>query len=121
MDVFQLRDQVVGNYDKYVQSFLRIADPGIKAYVEDELAKGRLWPDPLVQLNPSYESGGTIDELASLGALHAECRRIFRRGKDEGSDGVPLLLREHQRRALEVAKTGASYVLTTGNGSGKSL
>jgi hypothetical protein len=51
MDVFQLRDQVIGDYDRYVRSFLRIADPGVKAYVEAEMAKGRLWPDPLVQLN----------------------------------------------------------------------
>jgi hypothetical protein len=53
MDVFQLRDQVIGDYDRYVQSFLRIADPGIKAYIAAELAKGRLRPDPLFQLNPS--------------------------------------------------------------------
>lgn len=57
MDGFQLRDQVIGDYDRYVQSFLRIADPGIKAHVEAELAKGRLWPDRLVQLNPSYRRG----------------------------------------------------------------
>ncbi len=61
MDVFRLREQVISDYAAYVRSFLRIADPGIKGYVEEKLAEGRLWPDPLVQLNPSFESGGTID------------------------------------------------------------
>ena len=32
MDVFQLRDQVVGNYANYVRSFLKISDPNIKAF-----------------------------------------------------------------------------------------
>ncbi len=37
MDVFQLRDQVIDDYSAYVQSFLPIRDPHIKACLEDEL------------------------------------------------------------------------------------
>ncbi|MGW3730004.1 DEAD/DEAH box helicase, partial [Streptomyces sp. NPDC000851] len=36
-------------------------------------------------------------------------------------DGRPLTLHQHQREAIDAAKSGASYVLTTGTGSGKSL
>lgn len=121
MDVFQLRDKVVADYATYVQSFLRIGDPGIKRFVEKQLAEGRLWPEPLVQLNPSFAAGGTIDDLVGHALLHPECSKIFRRGKSDTSDGAALLLHKHQWNALETAKTGASYVLTTGTGSGKSL
>lgn len=121
MDVFQLRDQVVADYEAYVRSFLRIANPEIKRYVEDELGKGRLWPEPLVQLNPSFEPGSTIDDLVGDGLLHPECRNVFRRSKDRSVDGEPLRLHRHQQEAVGAATTGASYVLTTGTGSGKSL
>ncbi len=40
MDVFRLRDEVVDGYADYVHSFLTIADPHIKGYVEDRLAGG---------------------------------------------------------------------------------
>lgn len=121
MDVFDLRDHVIGDYASYVRSFVRIRDPQIRTFVDAELESGVLWPSPLVQLNPAYAPGGSIDELVSEGLLHPECGRIFRRSKDTNPVGEPLLLYAHQRRAIEVARTGRSYVLTTGTGSGKSL
>jgi hypothetical protein len=76
MSVFELRGKVIGDYRSYVTSFMKIRDPRIRVFVDDELQSGALWPDPLIQLNPSYDSGGTIDELVGSGQLHTECERI---------------------------------------------
>lgn len=63
-----------------------------------------------------------MDALVAEGVLHAECARIFRVGKTlNGSQGRSLQLHKHQDEAIRIAASGASYVLTTGTGSGKSL
>ena len=124
MDVFSLRDNVVDQFARYVRGFHRIADPDTRAFVDGFLGSGSLWPEPLIQLNPSFELGPTVDELAANGTLHPECANIFRLGKQPGiptEHGDPLRLYRHQAEAIDVARTGASYVLTTGTGSGKSL
>lgn len=122
MDVFALRNALVGDYADYVRSFIAIRDPRIRAQVDQELDAGRLWPDPLIQLNPGFEPGGSIDDLVDEGLLHAECRRIFQREKGSpGGGGKPLRLHRHQVEAIRAASTRKSYVLTTGTGSGKSL
>ena len=121
MNVFELRDRLISDYRAYVESFLQIRDPRIKAYVEGSFSSGVLWPDPLLQMNPAFESGGTIDELIAQGMLHAESQRIFRLKHDQWDQGAPLSLHRHQAEAVRIARTGANYVLTTGTGSGKSL
>jgi len=120
MNVFELRDTVVREYSSYISSFLRIKDRRIDTFVNDQLSSGYLWPDPLVQLNPSFESAGTVEDLVAQGLLTPECSRIFRRDKKQGP-GTSLRLHRHQQDAIEVARGGGSYVLTTGTGSGKSL
>jgi ATP-dependent helicase YprA (DUF1998 family)/very-short-patch-repair endonuclease len=122
MDVFDLRSRLVGDYASYTRSFIKIRDARIQERVENELNAGAFWPEPLLQLNPTFLPGGTVDDLTNSGALHPECARIFRIDKsDTDHTGQPLLLHTHQREAILKAKEGKSYVLTSGTGSGKSL
>lgn len=125
MDVFALRDRLVADYEEFTRSFITVRDERIGEVVDRELTEGLLWPESLIQLNPSFAPGATIDELADEAVLHDANRAIFRRNKTEGADGgagsTPLRLHRHQEDAIRVAATGANYVLTTGTGSGKSL
>lgn len=63
MNVFNLRDRVVQDYESFVRSFLAIKDIRIDELVSDELSKGYLWPDPLIQLNPCFEPGESFKDL----------------------------------------------------------
>lgn len=111
LDVFQLRHEVISDYRRYIESFLRIRDPKVEQFVHQELERGQLWTDPLVQLNPFYKQGATIHELIQRGVLHSDCERFF----------PGYRFRYHQEQAFLSAQRQEPYVLTTGTGSGKSM
>jgi len=121
MNIFEFRNQLIENYQKYVRSFIEIRDERIRKEVERNWQEGFLWPDPLIQLNPSFEPGESIEELVNQQVLHQKCGQIFRIKKDVNDLGKTLRLHKHQSEAIKIAQTGANYVLTTGTGSGKSL
>src|SRR5438876_6142743 len=123
MDVFELRNRLVEDYASYTRSFIKISDERIRERVDAALNDGALWPEPLLQLNPTFLPGGTIEALVSEGVLHTECSKIFRIEKSETDHtGKPLILHMHQREAIiKATKERKSYVLTSGTGSGKSL
>jgi ATP-dependent helicase YprA (DUF1998 family)/very-short-patch-repair endonuclease len=123
MDVFAVRNRLIDDYSDYVRSFIQIRDSGVRNQVLDALDSGLLWPEPLIQLNPAFEAGDSIDDLVEAGILHDECGRIFRKDKERGSNnsGKALRLYKHQSDAIRCAAAGHNYVLTTGTASGKSL
>ncbi|MHB1462505.1 MAG: DEAD/DEAH box helicase [Armatimonadota bacterium] len=121
MDVFDLRNKLISDYESYVRSFVTIRTESIKEYVDSCLQSGLLWPEPLIQMNPSFEPGDTIDSLVEQGILHEKCKSVFRIKNNEQDAGLPLRLHRHQSEAVRVARNGDNYVLTTGTGSGKSL
>lgn len=121
MDVFKIRDRLIHEYREYVGGFVAVKQEDAHKYVEEYFGSGRLWPEPLVQLNPAFEAGRWVDELVKLGALHPECETIFKRRDYPGDLGHRIRLHQHQDEGIQAAATGKSYVLTTGTGSGKSL
>ena len=115
LDVFALRDSVVDEYKRFATSFTTIHAPDIREQVEDIYAGNRYWPEPLIQINPSYRRSTDIGTLVADGVLDPGCADIFR------ANGEPLSLYEHQEQAIALAAEGESFVVTTGTGSGKSL
>lgn len=112
MDVFALRDQVVKEYRQYFESFINILDDRVRGFVQECLDAGEMWPDAVLQLNPAYEAGCTLEELAAQGVITPETARFF---------GPDLRLYRHQEEALTLARRGEPYIVSTGTGSGKSL
>lgn len=115
LDIFNLRNEVVSDYRRYIESFLKIREPRVDQFVHQELEKGQLWTDPLLQLNPFYKSGSTVTQLVQQGVLHPDCTQYF------SKDGNPFQFRYHQEQAFLAAQRQEHYVLTTGTGSGKSM
>ncbi|MGI5132970.1 protein kinase domain-containing protein [Pseudonocardia sp. CA-107938] len=124
MDLFEVHRQLIADYRSFTVAGTVIRDATIAAFVENDLNAKSQWPDPWLSLNPFFASAGSVLELATAGVLHEECARIFQAQKnadDVVCQGRPLTLHQHQREAIDAARTGESYVLTTGTGSGKSL
>jgi Lhr-like helicase len=138
MSVFDLHSSVLGDYRDFVRSFFTVADDRAREFIDRELVEqARLWPEALLQVSPSYARVASVDELADQGVLLRKTAEIFR--TDSGSpleilelnergvapsiaqQGQPFHLYQHQVEAIELARRGQSYVVTSGTGSGKSL
>lgn len=122
MDIFSLDEQVIAEYTAFARSFTRIRSEEIRQKV-DSLYRGRqFWPEPLIQLNPHYEDGGSLSSLVGVDGLSPDTAKIFSNPRAKANDqDKTLKLRRHQEQAIGLALEGKSYVVTTGTGSGKSL
>ena len=100
MDVFDLRGRLVSDYRDYTRSFIKIRDPRISGFVDGILDAEGFWPEPLLQLNPTFSPGGTIDDLVTEGVLHEQCSRIFRIGKSDADPGGRRLRPRHLPAAV---------------------
>jgi hypothetical protein len=122
MDVFSLRDTVVSEYRQFATSFTTIHAEDIRRQIEAIYADQRYWPEALIQINPSYRRTTTVEKLVAAGALESRCAEIFRTPPSvEAPLGEDLSLYKHQQQAIALASNGASFIVTTGTGSGKSL
>lgn len=121
MNVFELRDTTISDYRDFIGGFVNIRDERVRQVVDAALDEGRLWPEPWLSLNPTFEPGGSVPDLVADGTLHPECGPIFRIKPDGAGATSSLNLYRHQVEAIRAARAGAHYVLSTGTGSGKSL
>ncbi|MGH4007988.1 MAG: hypothetical protein ACRDTH_07485 [Pseudonocardiaceae bacterium] len=104
MDVFQVHQQLLADYEAFTAGFIKIHDPRIRKHVDQRVANRDQWPDAYLSLNPNFASGGSITELVKHGFLHPECEQIFRVGKEEppAALGQVIDLHQHQRDAVEI-------------------
>jgi ATP-dependent helicase YprA (DUF1998 family) len=115
VNVFDLDRAVVSDYSRFARSFTQIRAPDIRFQVEQIYATNRFWPEPLVSINPHFEQGASVEQLAQEGSLHPDTARVFR------VNGQPIRFHRHQAQAIAKAAQGKSFAVTTGTGSGKSL
>ena len=122
MDVFDLDASVIDRYTTFARSFTRIRSQELHAKVNGLYGTKRFWPEPLIQLNPHFASGGSIQDFVNAGDLEPACAEIFRALAEHGPAGDGTLkLHKHQEQAVGYALSNRSFVVTTGTGSGKSL
>ena len=115
MDVFNLDKFVIDQYKAFSRSFTTIRSSEIASKVDALYDDKRCWPEPLLQINPHYASGGSIRDFVNGGILEPECLNIF---TDKWGPAVQedpsLKLRKHQEQAISFAKERQSYVVISG-------
>jgi len=108
VDVFELDRALVDRYATFARSFSAIKAPEIAAQVTALYRERRFWPDPLITINPRFEQGKLIGELAAEGVLDPALKDIFA----FGSERSPLRLHRHQERSVAKARNRESFVVT---------
>jgi superfamily II DNA/RNA helicase len=111
MDAFLTHNKVISEYRNYLKSFIMIKDGRIATVVESMLSDGGFIPEPLIQFNPSFQKGESLEDLEKNGEIHKDLKISF--GKYN--------LYKHQVEALRIGISGQGFVVTSGTGSGKSL
>lgn len=115
-NIFDLHTDILDDYKLYIDSFINISDPKIKQTVKEEFEKGEMYPEPLVQFNPSFEPGGKVEDLVKEGVLTKEFNDIF-----YDDENKSWSIYKHQSEAIKKGNEGTGFVVTSGTGSGKSL
>lgn len=79
MDIFEIRDQLVNDYQQFTDSFVQIKDARLNEFVQQQSRREGQWPEPWVGLNPTFKSGGSVTDLIAEGLLHPSCNNARHR------------------------------------------
>lgn len=102
----------MSDYKAYIESFVNIENQHIRSKINEEINNGKLWPEPLIQFNPSFKTSAGLSQLIhDEKIIHSELDNIFK--------GYNLY--QHQEEALRKGAEGKGFVVVSGTGSGKSL
>lgn len=115
-NIFDLHKDILTDYKLYIDSFINIADARILETVKKDFDSGNLYPEPLIQFNPSFETGGRVEDLVSSGILVRDFNNLF---YDEKGESWSIY--KHQKEAIIKGNEGKGFIVTSGTGSGKSL
>lgn len=115
-NIFDLHSDILKDYKLYIESSLNIADELIRDKVDQELNSTNLYPEPLIQFNPTFQSGGNVADLVNAGILSKHFNDIF-----YDIEGKPWSIWKHQEEAIKQGKKRNGFIVTSGTGSGKSL
>jgi hypothetical protein len=105
VNIFDLDRALVSDYQRFARSFTQIRAADIRDQVEKLYASNWFWPDPLISINPHFESGASIDQLAADGPLHNHTGKVFR------VEGRPIRLHRHQEQAVAKAAQRKSFIV----------
>ena len=76
MNVFELDEALVNDYERFARSFTQIRASDIRTHVEALYASDRFWPEPLVSINPRFERSFLLRTLGQ--GYEVPCRRRSR-------------------------------------------
>ena len=109
-NIFDIQQSIVSDYQEYVNSFINIRNDSIREAVQSDIDTGKLWPEALIQFNPSFEHGDSVHSLIDDNIFHSEIQNVF---------SYPLY--KHQVDAIKLGNANKDFIVTSGTGSGKSL
>ena len=78
MNIFNVHENIISQYSRYISSFTDIEDKRIRDEVDAYFDKHRLWPQPLIQFNPAYAKGDSINKLCESGLLNNDIENVFK-------------------------------------------
>ncbi|MDR0938844.1 MAG: DEAD/DEAH box helicase [Mediterranea sp.] len=110
MNIIDLHRELKQRYKEYIGSFTTIKDKEIADRVEQSMQEEEMWPEALIQFNPSFAEGMSVAEMIGKGLpIHGDLEYFF---KDR--------FYRHQQEAIELGCRDREFIVTSGTGSGKS-
>lgn len=67
MNILSFHKRLLDNYKSYINSFINIKDPSILEFVNHGIDNNKLWLEPLIQFNPTFEKGNPLKKLVTEG------------------------------------------------------